>query len=133
MTVSLILAAAMAWQAGSQQFDLICTGTLESSSTASTTPTATQVSDRAAVDLERGLWCWLECSVVNAIHSRNAAELVLSNKDETGGSAYLRVDRITGAYTNDVRLNMEGGYVIKLNTTGHCERAPYTPIPRAAF
>lgn len=133
MTVSVILAAAMALQATSQQFDLVCSGTLETSSTASPTPTITEVSDRAAVDLNRGLWCWLDCATVNTMHRINAAELVFSNNNEPAGTTYMRVDRITGAYTNDVRLKMEGGYVMTLRTTGRCQPAPYTPIPQAVF
>lgn len=133
MTVAVILAAAMALQATSQQFDLVCTGSLETSSTASPTPTITEVSDRAAVDLDRGLWCWLDCATVNAMHRVNAAELVFSNNNEPAGTTYMRVDRITGAYNSDVRLKMEGGYVMTLRTTGRCERAPYTLIPEAVF
>lgn len=132
MTVSLIIAAALAFQGGAQQFDLICTGTLRSSSTNVPEPRLKEVNDRARVDLARGLWCWDTCEDVNDFVEINAAELILSHSSDAQSESFIRIDRVTGRYTSNFIIKMEGSNIV-LDTTGRCTKALYTPIPQAAF
>lgn len=132
MSVSLAIAAALLFQSAGQ-FDLICTGRIQTTSTNNPIPRFDEANDRMAVDLNRGIWCWEKCDAVNQLVEVNAAELIFSKTDEPKASHLLRVDRVTGKYWSSLKVTLEAGNVVLVTTDGRCTKAPYTPIPQAVF
>lgn len=132
MILPMILAAALALPSGEQQFDLICTGTTRTVSTTLTGVRTAEFTERAHIDLGRGLWCWDACAAVSTFVEVNDAELVFVKWADDRGESLIRVDRVMGRYTSRYVIDAADSK-ITVDGTARCIKAPYTPIPEAAF
>lgn len=126
------LAGAMLLTQNAQQFDLTCTGTMESGSGLTSTETV-PANVRLRVDLARNIWCEDECGNPAPFVSVNAGELVMfDNTNGTGAGRRTVVNRTTGTYTSSISIR-SSGTIVFVRTTARCTRAPYTPIPAQQF
>ncbi|WP_312084044.1 hypothetical protein [Brevundimonas sp.] len=131
MFLPALIAAALVFQGGAQQFDLVCQGTLTSSAT-NIAGSTKEVRNRIRIDLDRQAWCYDECAQVNSIVTAAPAEIVFSRGDTSSGRNLTRVDRVTGKFSSSIFLHMDG-YDMFLDTTAQCRPEAYTAIPQAAF
>lgn len=131
MFLTAMTMALMVTQGGAQQFDLICSGQMDSWG-ADQVITRKESVSRARIDLERNLWCWDACERVFVIDHVDAVELKLADaRRPDGGRTEITVDRITGRFYNSISIRDPMHF--DTMTIGKCEPAPYTVIPRAAF
>lgn len=129
MVIGLVAAAAIMAPGG--QFDLICSGTMDSWGADQVITRKVAIS-RAQIDLDRKVWCWDSCEQAFVIAGVDDARLVLANeRRDDGGHSEITINRITGHYVNSISIRDPMSF--DTMTIGKCERADYTIIPQAAF
>lgn len=125
----------LAFQPAGQQFDLICSGTMQAIS--STRPGPVPFSSRYKVDLDRRLFCEEPCIVQWEIAAVHPTVLTLMNHhwhEDGGGRDVVIVNRESGEYRME-RTTGSGEDRLGLVGRGTCTAAPFTglPTPRTAF
>nr|WP_295237626.1 hypothetical protein [uncultured Brevundimonas sp.] len=130
--ITTVIAAAALLAANAQQFDLVCTGTVESGSTL--VPATTEPWEgRLRIDLARGVWCEGVCRSPEPFVSVNAGEFVLfDNMTAKGEGRRESVNRTTGAYRSATIMKTSGS-TIAISYRAQCTKAEYTPIPSQQF
>lgn len=119
--------------AAGQQFDLICKGTLQSSSI--TGEKSEPFEDHLRIDLERGKYCEDECRALFDIASIQPASLILLDKrvDTPSEDSFLQIsiNRETGEYSGISGWRIPGRPELtgRLKYTGTCEAQPFSGFP----
>jgi len=130
--ITTVIAAAALLAANAQQFDLVCTGTVESSRPAGNRVTE-PYETRFRIDLNRDMWCQDECATTRPFATVNNSEFVLvRDPKEEGIGITKRIDRTTGTYyaLMTIRSRTTSQYI---NYRAQCTKAEYTPIPSQQF
>lgn len=131
MLATLAISAALITVQSSQQFDLVCTGTMVSGAYGGryAIPESSQPwTERFRIDLNNQLWCHDTCRSTLPILEANSGQLVLMRKTGNSGST-IRIDRTTGEALNLLETPSMGA-TIYVRSSGPCERAEFTPFPR---
>ncbi|MFA6219634.1 MAG: hypothetical protein WC692_07615 [Erythrobacter sp.] len=127
-----LLMAPAALAAG-QQFDLICKGTLKSSST--TGDKSEPFETHLRFDLERGKYCEQKCRALFDIASIQPGSLTLTDKrvDTPSEDSFIRIsiNRETGEYAGTSAWRTPGRPELNviLKYTGTCEAYPFSGFP----
>jgi len=137
-SIALALAAlgCVSGQAAAQspnQFDLICTGTIESGSSHTATERET-VSDRYRIDLEKMVWCTDDCRSTSSIVEANNVVITLVDTGSSDGNTTHRkaISRTTGILTGNIESRALGA-IIFVRTNAQCTRADFSGLPQAQF
>lgn len=125
----LVATALLCGQAGSalaapDQFDLVCTGSIQ----AGTKP-AEPWSSRYRVDLRAGRWCFDTCPKVNGIFRADAGEIVLTNRDDRPSGSWVELHTVQRS-TGDMVQRIAS---LDLYIKATCEPAAFTAIPDTKF
>jgi hypothetical protein len=125
MKTALLILAAAAASAPSQQFDLICTGTPGNDGAL----VYAGADLRLRVDLAAGKWCEDDCRVINPIVEQQPAMLWLekaSEIEQRREQVHVRaVNRETGQY-----LRIQESRFGQISERGQCQRAPFSGFPK---
>lgn len=115
------------------QFDLICTGTIESGSSATRTEREA-MTDRYRFDLEKMVWCTDDCASTHPIVEANSAEITLvDSRSPDGATSHKKsVSRTSGVLTGNIQTRAMGAIVF-VRTNAHCTRADFSGMPQAQF
>lgn len=116
-------------------FNLVCSGTqwtgVEADRVISSKEKGEAFTDIYRVDLERGRWCFGQCTTSQPITKITDNELTLAQEGSgppVSGATMISVNRETGYL---VHLVFIGGYRFKRNAV--CERAPLSGFPARKF
>lgn len=115
--VAVALIAGPVQAAASQQFDLVCKVTPDSGSPSS---------KRLHIDLGAMEWCTDECKMVRKIAEVTSDYITLQQPDSESAWHY-GVSRIDGKGT------MWNERLPTFNESFVCQKAPFSPMPKAAF
>lgn len=122
--------------AAAAAFNLICTGTVQS--TSATGRTATPYSMTYRIDLSQGKWCDGECAAPRDLARVLPTQLVLQDDNEDSPRRremmVVQIDRDTGAHRIFATSGI-GVAAIVMRWEGRCQRAPFSgfPSPRTQF
>lgn len=134
---ALALAMALIASQNTQQFDLVCSGTMSSNLFGGRFHIPERTSpwtQTYRIDLENGLWCKDTCTSVLPIIEATTGSLVLMKTEDDG--FVIRINRVTGKVFDSLRHAVEpasGGGTIVISSEGPCERKDFTPFPRSMF
>jgi hypothetical protein len=130
--VALVATIAGQAQAATEQFDLVCRGTLK---TDLFDKNGTPYSAHYRVDLAQMLWCLDECSVINHIADVDPTRISFEDEDDRlkGKTVYHYVERVAGDWTRFV--SETGPSASFFSAKGVCEPVPYSGInpPQTKF
>lgn len=133
MFLQMMMAAAVVAQAGGGEFDLNCAGTMKTHPLDGSAGVDAEYTSKIRISLARGLWCWDACETVSVIEEADAARIVLSDsRDDSGGSSYASVDRVTGSFFQSMKFREET-MTLDMSISGECEPARYSGIPATKF
>jgi hypothetical protein len=125
--VALAAVAAGQAQAATEQFDLVCRGTVSKGHGAK--PELTD--EHYRVDLAKGQWCGGECTHVRAIAEVTPSRITFDKRDDPLKREYALhlVERTTGEWYYSL-----GPVAERWTIQGQCEPAPFTGInPQVKF
>ncbi|GAA0760589.1 hypothetical protein FHS52_001081 [Erythromicrobium ramosum] len=129
-----IAALAAPANAASEQFNLLCTGTMTETSTFSPDK-ASQYQKEFRIDLASGRWCEGECKRPSNFATVEADRLVfIDHEDETktlDSRSLEMVDRTTGKHSSYVMVIAYGRQKLTSSSVseGDCEIRPFSGFP----
>ena len=131
---TLCLATSPVWAA--EQFDLVCSGTLETVTDVVSGLNVKNIknqqpwSGRIQVDLDAKQYCFsAECPAASVIFDVAPDKIVFSPINAlSGGGEYAEVSRVDGHFRRSFVRNM-----VTSTYRATCEKAPFTPFPKTRF
>jgi hypothetical protein len=107
-----------------RQFDYLCSST----QTVENRPITTKLHYR--IDLDRNVWCADRCSGRSqSISGVDGVTLVLANDTTPTSRRLISIDRGSGRYTQQTRIQAPGGATISSSMTGQCVMQDFSGIP----
>lgn len=137
---TLIIAAALVATpaaAATDQFDLVCTGTVKTAPRGA----ASAINTRYRVDLAAKSWCRDDCAEVRTIEAVTDGEIVFEQRgQDVNAQPWVRhtVDRTSGAWkdflsTPDVQGRNVFSPGLWIDAVGACTTAPFSGFPTRRF